>query len=116
MVLISFRLETPDSVRQEIYDRYQTLGEDCGGKKAGIVFWSVSRNLERRKNVHLVEFAVYESNAALQAFRAHPKHKELTDILRNVADWQVGDVHYSFFLFFKIFMVSLFLYLRQLWK
>jgi hypothetical protein len=91
-VLISFKTETPEEVRQEIYDRYQTLDKDCGGVGAGILFWEVKRNLDTRKNVHLVEIAVFTNNDALQAFRRHPKHKELTDILCKVADWQVGDI------------------------
>ncbi|MDP3935051.1 MAG: Dabb family protein [Candidatus Giovannonibacteria bacterium] len=92
IVLISFRQGAPQAARQEIYDRYQTLDEDCGGKEAGILFWKVDWNLDLRKNVHLVERASFESAEALQTFRRHPKHEELTDILSQIADWQVGDV------------------------
>ncbi len=96
VVLISFKPEASDAVRQEIYKRYQTLDGDCGGKDAGILFWKVGHNLDLRKNVHLVEIAVFEDDAALHAFRLHPKHKELTDILSQVADWWVGDVSHPF--------------------
>jgi Stress responsive A/B Barrel Domain len=91
-VLISFRDTAPEAARRDIYERYQTLGKDCGGKDAGILFWQVDWNLDQRKNVHLVEFAIFRDNAAFQAFRAHPKHREITDILFHIADWQVGDL------------------------
>lgn len=91
-VLISFYPSVPEAVRREVYERYQTLGEDCGGRDAGILFWQVGWNLDQRKQVQLVEFAIFRDDGALQAFRAHPKHSELTDILCEVADWQVGDL------------------------
>ena len=92
IVLISFYAKAPESIRQDIYNRYQTLDSDCGGSEAGILYWKVDWNLDTRKNIHLVEIAVFESNDALQNFRAHPKHKELTEIMRECADWQVGDI------------------------
>jgi hypothetical protein len=91
-VLISFRDAATDAVRREVHQRYQTLGEDCGGRDAGILFWKVDWNLDQRKNVHLAEFAIFRDDAALQAFRAHPRHRAITDILLEVADWQVGDL------------------------
>jgi hypothetical protein len=91
IVLISFKNSTPAAVRKDVYDRYQTLAEDCGGKEAGILSWRVAKNMDLRNGVHLVEVARFSDNDALQRFRAHPKHKEITDILCNVADWQVGD-------------------------
>ncbi|OGY98976.1 MAG: hypothetical protein A2945_03985 [Candidatus Liptonbacteria bacterium RIFCSPLOWO2_01_FULL_52_25] len=93
-VLISFKPDTPEEIRRDIYDRYQTMDADCGGKDAGVLFWKVDRNLDPRKNVHLVEIAVFRDMNALQTFRNHPKHKELTNILSKVADWQVGDINH----------------------
>ncbi len=92
VVLISFRLDATETTKQEVYDRYQTLDKDCGGRDAGILFWRVEHNLDLRKNAHLVEIAIFEDDAALQRFRAHPKHRELTNILRETADWWVGDI------------------------
>jgi quinol monooxygenase YgiN len=96
VVLLSFRPGTPETVRHEVFNRYQTLASDCGGADAGILFFAVHENLDLRKNVHLVEIAVFENEAALQRFRQHPKHGELTNILRVHADWQVGDLHLQF--------------------
>ena len=91
LVLISFLPNVSEEKRQEIFDRYQTIDQDVGGAEAGILYWRVAHNLDLRKNVHLVELAVFRDDAALQAFRNHPKHTELTNILREIANWQVGD-------------------------
>jgi quinol monooxygenase YgiN len=100
-VLISFKplpegageqeKEENEQQRKEVFDRYQTIAKECGGAEAGILFWHVGRSLDERKNIHLVEVSIFRDNDALQAFRVHPKHKELTDILQNIADWWVGD-------------------------
>lgn len=92
VVLISFRDTATQAVKQQVFDRYQTLDTDCGGSNAGIIFWKVGWNLDRRKNVDLVEVAIFQDDAALQAFRTHPKHREVTDVLSEIADWQVGDL------------------------
>ncbi|MDO8430326.1 MAG: Dabb family protein [bacterium] len=96
VVLISFKPDTPETVKQEICNRYQTLDKDCGGEEAGIIFWKVNWNLDLRKNVDLVEIAVFENNDAFKAFQAHPKHKEMADIIKGVADWQIGDLYLPF--------------------
>lgn len=93
VVLISFRAETSEKAREEIFVRLQALGEDCGGKEAGILFWKVGKNLDIRKSVHLVEIAVFKDDEALQSFRRHRKHEEAADILKSVADWQIGGMY-----------------------
>jgi hypothetical protein len=95
IVLISFKSDAPEAVRQEVYERYQTLAEECGGEKEGILLFKVEHNLDLRKNVHLIEIAVFRSDEDLQRFRVHPKHKEITDILCSIADWQVGDIVFT---------------------
>lgn len=92
VVLISFRRVASSEVREKVFALYQTLATDCGGISAGILYWKVAHNLDMRKEVHLVEIAVFRDGEAFQAFRRHPKHQELTGILEDVADWQVGDV------------------------
>ncbi len=98
VVLISFGKSVTDEKRKRIYDMYQTLDRDCGGMEAGIFFWKVEHNLDTRKDVHLVEVAVFRDNDALRAFRAHPKHRELTDTLSVDRDtkWWVGDFENPF--------------------
>lgn len=93
VVLISFKPETPPNKRQEIYDLYQTMDTQCGGREAGILFWKIGYNLDLRKNVHLVEIAIFRDNEALQEFRRHPAHAVLTGMLSQIADWQVGDIY-----------------------
>ncbi|MBX4192259.1 Dabb family protein [Candidatus Parcubacteria bacterium] len=92
IVLISFKPGTPPEVCQGIYNMYQTLDQECGGVDAGIFYWKVGHSLDTRKNIHLVEVAIFRDDNALQAFRVHPKHQELTNQLREIADWWVGDM------------------------
>ena len=97
IVLISFRSDTPEGTRQKVFNAFQSLAGECGGKGAGIQHFEVAHNLDLRKNVHLVETAVFEDSEALQRFRGHPAHTALTDTLRECADWQVGDFHTNIF-------------------
>jgi hypothetical protein len=92
VVLISFRDHATPEQRRQVFDDYQVLGERCGGKDAGILFWQVDHYLDQRKHWHLVEFAVFRDNEAFQRFRDHPVHTELTLVLREIADWAVGDI------------------------
>lgn len=92
VILISFKPETTEEQRKKIFDMYQTLDQDCGGSEAGILFWRVDHNMDLRKGVHLVEIAIFRDWDARETFRAHPKHNELTSILREVADWQIGNI------------------------
>jgi hypothetical protein len=92
VVLISFRARATPEQRDQILTDYQDLGERCGSRNAGILFWQVDRNLDQRKSWHLVELAVFRDDAALQRFREHPAHVKLTSVLREIADWAVGDI------------------------
>jgi len=89
-VMIRFKDGTSKEVKQRVYDMYQTLADDCGGKDAGILSWMVDYNVDTRKGYELVEFALFRDEAALEAFRAHKNHGKLTDFLRQHADWVIG--------------------------
>ena len=91
-VLVSFREHASKEQRESIAAQYETLGEVCGGEKAGILFWQAGLNLDQRKNWHIVQFSIFRDRDALQRFRAHPAHARLTEIMRSLADWAVGDI------------------------
>jgi len=91
-VLVSFRDLVSEAQRGEVIAEYQKLGELCGGEKEGILFWQVGPNLDQRKNWHLVQFSIFRDNEALQRFRSHPAHAKLTEIMRPLSDWVVGDI------------------------
>jgi hypothetical protein len=92
VVLISFRDSASEAQRQAVFARHQGLGDRCGGVAAGILLWRVDWNLDQRKNWHLMELAVFRDEAALQRYRVHPAHVEMTAIFREIADWAVGDI------------------------
>ena len=91
VALIKFHEGVSREIQEEIFSRYQTLAEDCGGVAAGILFFEVAWNRDLRKGVQLVERATFADDDALQRFRAHPKHAELAEMLKHCADWWVGD-------------------------
>jgi len=93
--LISFKSDVSDETRQDSFECLQTLGENCGGKKAGIMYWEVGRNLDLRKNIHLVVISIFESEDAFQAFKQHSEHKGIGESLKQIADWWVGDVRHD---------------------
>lgn len=91
-VLVSFRDNASKEQRDQLVSRYRTLGETCGGAGEGILFWQAGVNLDQRKNWHIVQFAIFRDNEALQRFRSHPAHIELSEIMRPIGDWAVGDL------------------------
>lgn len=90
VVLIKFNKETSESDKKKVYDLYQEIAGACGGKEAGIKEFIVRESLDKRKT-DLVVVALFDSRAALENFRIHKKHSELTDLLRMVANWWVGN-------------------------
>lgn len=90
-VLVSFRDHVSEAQREKIITKYKKLGEMYGGEKEGILFWQAGLNLDQRKSWHVVQFAIFRDNDALQRFRSHPAHAELSEIMRSLGDWVVGD-------------------------
>jgi hypothetical protein len=91
-VLVSFRDNVSVEQRDQILAEYQQLGAACGGRGEGILFWQAGRNLDQRKNWHIVEFAIFRDHAALQRFRSYPARAKLSEIMRPRGDWAVGDI------------------------
>ncbi|MFH0852563.1 MAG: Dabb family protein [bacterium] len=93
VILFSFKPGSTEGQRQEAFLRLQSMGEDCGGKEAGILFWTVRENMDLRKSVHLVEVSAFKNYAALRKFKDHPKHKEIGELMKQIADWWTGDIY-----------------------
>ena len=97
VVGISFKPEISEEFRTAILDALKKLGDACGGKDEGILFFTVRDNLDQRKGIHTVEFIVFQDNKALQKFRAHPAHVDFAEnFLSKGADWKVLDFFLPF--------------------
>lgn len=96
VVLISFLPTTTQEMRDDVSDRYTMLGQEAGGTDAGILFWSTKPNMDLRKNIHLIEVAIFKDSQSYEKFKNHPKHKEVVELLKTSADWSVGDTIESF--------------------
>ncbi|KAF2990993.1 Dabb family protein [Methylocystis sp. MJC1] len=92
VVLVSFYSELSQAAREEALFNFRQLGNNCGGRDAGILFWKADWNLDRRKNYHLMVVSIFENEDALRNYAAHPKHKDFASSLSKMADWIVGDI------------------------
>jgi hypothetical protein len=90
--VLKFKPEATETEIKEAYSLYQTLGEDCGGKEAGILYAKVGWNRDQRKGYLLMEFFIFADNDALQRFRVHPGHERVSQLMRRIADWVIGDI------------------------
>lgn len=57
----------------------------------GVLEWTVRLSDDRRKGRILVENGLFESREAFEAFRVHPRHDEVSTVMRELADWWIGD-------------------------
>jgi hypothetical protein len=92
VVLISFRANSSVEDRAAALVRHRALGEQCGGRVAGILHWQVAENLDQRKGWHVVEFAIFADRISFESFRRHPAHVMAGNYLSEIADWAIGDL------------------------
>ena len=57
----------------------------------GVLEWTVRLSDDERKGRIIVENALFESRATIESFRVHPLHQTSSDLLREIADWWIGD-------------------------
>jgi heme-degrading monooxygenase HmoA len=86
--VVLFRLhdDTDDATRDAAVAALASLHD-----LPGVLEWTVRVSDDTRKGVVVVENALFESEAAFRAFQAHPRHAEAGALLRETADWWVGD-------------------------
>lgn len=61
------------------------------GTLPGVLEWTVRLSDDRRKGRILVENGLFESREAFEAFRVHPQHVQVSTVMRELADWWIGD-------------------------
>lgn len=85
-VHFTFRDHVPE-VRKKLAARMlQELGEECGGRAAGILHW-IAGPATSARGVHLQEIVCFEDEAAKERFRQHPSHSEFVELIKKIADW-----------------------------
>lgn len=86
VVLFRIREGVPEETVVEAERRLAALGD-----LPGVVEWAVRRSDDTRKGVVLVENALFGDRSDIEAFRVHPRHQESAELLREIADWWIGD-------------------------
>lgn len=86
VVLFRVHDDVPDDVVAEALRRLGALGE-----VPGVLEWTVRLSDDTRKGRVIVENALFESRDVIESFRVHPLHQESSDLLREIADWWIGD-------------------------
>lgn len=61
------------------------------GSEPGIERWVIRESVDTRKGRIIIEQALFESEAAYQAFRVSAVHIEAGDFMKTIADWWVAD-------------------------
>lgn len=90
-----FKPEATPEQRAEILEMIANLGEACGGKEAGILYWCAGPNLDMRKGYDIAEVAIFTDETAKEKFRVGDAHTAFVVKLREVADWVVGNIYGS---------------------
>ncbi len=53
--------------------------------------WTITKSLDTRKGIVIVENSLFESEEAFQEFRVSEKHLKTVEYMKTVCDWLVGD-------------------------
>lgn len=91
IVFISFKENITTEDRKHAEDLYKKLQEESL-KDVGTLFFTVVPNQDLRKNIHLVEVAVFKDRDAFERFHNLPAHTKVSHFMRDIANWYVGDV------------------------
>ena len=83
--VILFRLY-PDADPHLVLSRLRSLHD-----RPGVIEWRIERSLDERKGVVVMQNSLFESMAALHAFRRDPVHAQVADFMSRNADWLVAD-------------------------
>ena len=64
---------------------------ELGKDNSDVLEWVVNPSLDSRKGRIIVEDAVFADKETFERFRTSDKHNEVAAIMREIADWWVGD-------------------------
>lgn len=80
-----------ENVPEEKINEAVKLLTELGKENPKISEWNITRSLDTRKGIVIVENGVFEDEAALQEFRISEKHLKTVEYMKQICDWLVGD-------------------------
>ena len=88
ILLFRFNEGVSDEVRQDAVSRLEALGEQC----PTISSWSIGVNFADSPSAHdVAEVGDFNNIEALNAYKDHPAHRDLSAHLRTIATWALAD-------------------------
>ena len=88
ILLFKFYPDAPEDKKQKALSLLKNLGSLAPEVKE----WSIGTQCRpSERNWDIAQVSSFESLDALDKFRVHPAHKEVTDVMREIADWHIVD-------------------------
>ena len=92
ILLFKFNEGAAEEDRVDAIQRLHELGPQCPTVSA----WSIGLNEADSKSAYdVAEVADFDDEAALQAYKEHPAHKEFSAFIGTVATWALVDYHFE---------------------
>ena len=92
ILLFRFNEGVSQQVRDEATQRLAALGEQC----PTVSSWSIGINQAESPNAYdVAEVADFVDPRALQEYKDHPAHRELSARLGTIATWKLVDYEFS---------------------
>lgn len=85
-VMFKLHDNVSNEVRAEAVKRLTSLGSE-----PGVLKWVIKESIDTRKGQIIIEHALFEGQEAYHAFRTSPAHMEVSNFMKEIADWWVGD-------------------------
>jgi hypothetical protein len=87
--IVLFKIK--DEVSEADFNKALQLLQDLGTDNEEILMWKVVQSVDSRKGRIIIEDSEFVSEEAFQRFRADEKHAKAVELMREIADWLVGD-------------------------
>lgn len=93
ILLFRFNQGVERTTKDEVVSRLRQLEELC----PTIGKWTIALNFADSPSAHdVVEIGDFASVEDLEAYKAHPAHREFSDFVRPLATWALADIELEF--------------------
>lgn len=80
-----------DQVTEDKFQEALEVLNDLGVDQQGVLSWNIATSIDTRKGRIIIEEGVFQDDKVFQLFRESEKHQRAVGLMRDIADWLVGD-------------------------